>query len=670
MGIANIINNSTTTSGGEIVRELVNSSDGAGLHLADGGKIELTNSAATEFGTADFSIEFVLNQTGDNTSDNYIYTSHTPGNNRLYIWNDISANKVNLEFVDGSGSATTKVLDYDMSADYGTPTHYVITCDRSGNATLYKNGNSVAAVDISSTSSIDIGAGNTNVGALAAGAGYGVLGTFYRFRTWNYLADAKALFERADVPVADQYGSQTELITNGNFAADSNWSKESGWTISGGKAVCATSSTNAIYQTGVAVGGNKYRVTYTISDYSSGGIYLDSKGGAAVGVAGTDGTLRSANGTYTEEITIARGGNLIVFRGQASTTSDLKLDDVSVVRIGALVDLDLAFANPTQSLMVQDRSGAADGTCSASGVTQVQKLVQGNLTSLRVGSGQTAAPADNQVLVDGGTVGAPAYAFAHTTNTGMWSRGGGKLDFATGGVTRIAIDADGAVDIAGPPSHATALTVGNSTGGTELQVIPKENESITLNSAEGATAHALILATGGTPRLTVASTGLATFSNGITVNGAVGSFANGIYFSSQTGTAATGASTSTSVLNHYEEGTFLPNVGGNATYTSRVGRYTRVGRLVTCTFDMTINAIGTGSTNIVSGLPFATGDSIGAGGNVNYYSGLALSPVLFAPTVSGSGVQIRSATSAASSPSNHAIFQDGARVACIVTYTV
>jgi hypothetical protein len=670
MGIANIINNSTTTSGGEIVRELVNSSDGAGLHLADGGKIELTNSAATEFGTADFSIEFVLNQTGDNTSDNYIYTSHTPGNNRLYIWNDISANKVNLEFVDGSGSATTKVLDYDMSADYGTPTHYVITCDRSGNATLYKNGNSVAAVDISSTSSIDIGAGNTNVGALAAGAGYGVLGTFYRFRTWNYLADAKALFERADVPVADQYGSQTELITNGNFAADSNWSKESGWTISGGKAVCATSSTNAIYQTGVAVGGNKYRVTYTISDYSSGGIYLDSKGGAAVGVAGTDGTLRSANGTYTEEITIARGGNLIVFRGQASTTSDLKLDDVSVVRIGALVDLDLAFANPTQSLMVQDRSGAADGTCSASGVTQVQKLVQGNLTSLRVGSGQTAAPADNQVLVDGGTVGAPAYGFAHTTNTGMWSRGGGKLDFATGGVTRIAIDADGAVDIAGPPSHATALTVGNSTGGTELQVIPKENESITLNSAEGATAHALILATGGTPRLTVASTGLATFSNGITVNGAVGSFANGIYFSSQTGTAATGASTSTSVLNHYEEGTFLPNVGGNATYTSRVGRYTRVGRLVTCTFDMTINAIGTGSTNIVSGLPFATGDSIGAGGNVNYYSGLALSPVLFAPTVSGSGVQIRSATSAASSPSNHAIFQDGARVACIVTYTV
>jgi hypothetical protein len=670
MGIANIINNSTTTSGGEIVRELVNSSDGAGLHLADGGKIELTNSAATEFGTADFSIEFVLNQTGDNTSDNYIYTSHTPGNNRLYIWNDISANKVNLEFVDGSGSATTKVLDYDMSADYGTPTHYVITCDRSGNATLYKNGNSVAAVDISSTSSIDIGAGNTNVGALAAGAGYGVLGTFYRFRTWNYLADAKALFERADVPVADQYGSQTELITNGNFAADSNWSKESGWTISGGKAVCATSSTNAIYQTGVAVGGNKYRVTYTISDYSSGGIYLDSKGGAAVGVAGTDGTLRSANGTYTEEITIARGGNLIVFRGQASTTSDLKLDDVSVVRIGALVDLDLAFANPTQSLMVQDRSGAADGTCSASGVTQVNSVVQGNLTSLRVGSGQTATPADNQVLVDGGTVGAPAYAFAHTTNTGMWSRGGGKLDFATGGVTRIAIDADGAVDIAGPPSHATALTVGNSTGGTELQVIPKENESITLNSAEGATAHALILATGGTPRLTVASTGLATFSNGITVNGAVGSFANGIYFSSQTGTAATGASTSTSVLNHYEEGTFLPNVGGNATYTSRVGRYTRVGRLVTCTFDMTINAIGTGSTNIVSGLPFATGDSIGAGGNVNYYSGLALSPVLFAPTVSGSGVQIRSATSAASSPSNHAIFQDGARVACIVTYTV
>ena len=116
----------------------------------------------------------------------------------------------------------------------------------------------------------------------------------------------------------------------------------------------------------------------------------------------------------------------------------LNISAFSIVQIGAAVDMDLAAANPSQSRTIQDRStNNVDGTASASGVTQVQPVVQGNLTSLRVGSGQTATPADNQVLVDGGTVGAAAYAFAHTTNTGMWSRGGGKLDFATGGVTRM-----------------------------------------------------------------------------------------------------------------------------------------------------------------------------------------------------------------------------------------
>ena len=125
-------------------------------------------------------------------------------------------------------------------------------------------------------------------------------------------------------------------------------------------------------------------------------------------------------------------------------------------------------------------------------------------------------------------------------------------------------------------------------------------------------------------------------------------------------------------LDYYEEGTWTPSVGGDATYSAQTGRYTRIGRLVTATFDLTINVIGTGSTYIVSGLPFnsASGESIGAGGNINYYASLAVSPVLFAPTVAGSTVHIRSATSAAASPSNHGLLGNSARIAGIVTYTV
>lgn len=123
-------------------------------------------------------------------------------------------------------------------------------------------------------------------------------------------------------------------------------------------------------------------------------------------------------------------------------------------------------------------------------------------------------------------------------------------------------------------------------------------------------------------------------------------------------------------LDYYGEGTWTPSVGGDATYSVQNGRYTRVGRLVTATWDMTISVIGTGSTYIVSGLPFNSADSIGAGGSIIYYSSLATSPVLFAPTVGGGTVHIRSATSAATSPSNHSILGNGSRIAGIVTYTV
>jgi hypothetical protein len=157
----------------------------------------------------------------------------------------------------------------------------------------------------------------------------------------------------------------------------------------------------------------------------------------------------------------------------------------------------------------------------------------------------------------------------------------------------------------------------------------------------------------GTAHLTISSAGLATFSAGIA-------------FSSQTDAAGMTATT----LNHYEEGTWTPSVGGDATYSAQSGRYTRVGRLVTCTFDMTVNVLGTGSGNIVSGLPFPTTDSIGNGGGVSYYTSLAASPTVFAPTVSGSTVVIRSTLSAGTGVGNYAILGNSARIACVVAYTV
>lgn len=75
-------------------------------------------------------------------------------------------------------------------------------------------------------------------------------------------------------------------------------------------------------------------------------------------------------------------------------------------------------------------------------------------------------------------------------------------------------------------------------------------------------------------------------------------------------------------LDDYEEGSWTPSVGGTATYTARSGAYIKIGRVVHVWFDLTINAIGTGSTNTISGLPFAA--DFDCSGVVDFWSLLAV----------------------------------------------
>ncbi|MEL0013803.1 MAG: tail fiber domain-containing protein [Rhodospirillales bacterium] len=383
-----------TDTPGEIVTELVNASDGAGLHFESGGYIELANSAAAEFGTSDFSVEFVLNQKEANVSSNNIFRYPSSGDNRMFIQHQSGTTKIT--FRDTSDAVYD--LGYDMSADYGTPTHYVLTADRDGNALLYKNGNQVGSVDISASSSVNIGSGNTGVGAIgSSSANYTMLGTFYRFRTWNKAltsTEVQTAYERADVDFADQYGSQSELVTNGTFAADSNWTKGTGWSIAGGAAVATSAGSGVqLYQTvsGLSV-GKKYRLSFEVSAFTSGSVKA-----YAISTTYSTSTL-SATGSATVEFTATATSHLVSVITQSASTS-LSVDNVSVVQIGCVSDYDLAFANPTQSLTVQDRAGAADGTCSASGVTQVQPVVQLNSTSARIGT-STLQPADGELMVD------------------------------------------------------------------------------------------------------------------------------------------------------------------------------------------------------------------------------------------------------------------------------
>ena len=117
----------------------------------------------------------------------------------------------------------------------------------------------------------------------------------------------------------------SELITCGDFAcADPNaaWTRGTGTTISSGVAniTAASSGSSALSQTGgIFVSGKRFKVTFTISNYSSGSIAVSN-------ISPT--TYRSANGTYTLDA-IGAGGDFLFF----SSGFVGSVDNISVIEV-------------------------------------------------------------------------------------------------------------------------------------------------------------------------------------------------------------------------------------------------------------------------------------------------------------------------------------------------
>ena len=142
--------------------------------------------------------------------------------------------------------------------------------------------------------------------------------------------------------------------------------------------------------------------------------------------------------------------------------------------------------------------------------------------------------------------------------------------------------------------------------------------------------------------------------------------------------ATQSASSDANTLDDYEEGTWTPNVGGSATYSVQSGTYTKVGRLVTIFWDMTVSSIGTGSGAIIFGAPFTASNSpagmarLGAPA-ISWFTGGNLSVVSIYGGIDSGTSQIVLAvlTAAASGVTNTPNFiTSGTRIAGTLTYFV
>jgi hypothetical protein len=90
------------------------------------------------------------------------------------------------------------------------------------------------------------------------------------------------------------------------------------------------------------------------------------------------------------------------------------------------------------------------------------------------------------------------------------------------------------------------------------------------------------------------------------------------------------------LLADYEEGTFdFTLQGGSGTFTSQTNRYTKIGRVVTVNFDVTINTISGSDADKLVGLPFSSLVGTAYAGSIGFFTNAANSiafPTIYAST--------------------------------------
>ena len=665
-----------TTSGGEIVRELVNASDGAGLHF-DGASGSISGTSNLALGSK-YSAEFVVNYTG--SADNRLFDIN--GDTRFIV-----------EF--NRTGFTGKIAGYDSDfyeicdiPDDGV-FHIVVTVDGTA-VSAYVNGNLAGTAAKNNSTSIDT-VTQWTIGANVGGSGSEFEGTIYRARFWNKVVDAKALYERADVDFADQYGSQTELVINGDFASATGWSKGDVTVAGDGTAVWAASGNYQYLRRSdwSITKGKKYRITVVTSAHTTNGTLnvMGYTGSPSIATTNLDGDAFTISGTGThifefEALADSSGG--VLFGSYPTGAAYVgTMTDISCVQIGAVSDYDLAFANENQSRMVADRStNNVDGEMSSSGVKQTQVIKQLNSTAMRVGgtSATAATPADGQVIGDKITTtnaiqlervseytaklscvdsgGNQTLQILGNRSAGSASSGtdiliGGQQSRTTGYVlkveqgsdTYLTIDSTGkigqncdpeafmhiqAADASVAPAGtadvaAFEFTAGAGIDGISLLYPDAKTGQIVFGTPSDNDAGRIVY--GGPSVTTAADQDAMRFHTAGTEamridSTGLATFSAGIAF---TQTNSTAASNITTTLDHYERGVWTPVIadaatGGNTGSGSTVtGYYERIGNAVTVTGLATnVDTSGMIGTNVlyVRGLPFPAGYSSGTFSNL------------------------------------------------------
>ena len=142
-------------------------------------------------------------------------------------------------------------------------------------------------------------------------------------------ADAKNLREEL-ASLRNQGGYEEQqfyfdgLVTNGTFDTDTDWTKGTGWTISGGVATYTSGTASNLDQDVGAVGGKVYEVKFTLSGMQAG-TYLGVRLGGATNQYVYSGVSNGEKSVLmTAEFTDAK------LKFAAGASGNVSIDNVSV----------------------------------------------------------------------------------------------------------------------------------------------------------------------------------------------------------------------------------------------------------------------------------------------------------------------------------------------------
>ena len=499
--------NKANPTQGEITSSLTGSTgDGAGLNLdGSAGAISL-GSSMPDLGSK-YSLEFVVK--GDaRTGEVYLLDAYNSSStNRVILaWSGNSNGNIQLH-VNGTWSSA-----FMATPDNGDVVHLLLSVDGTS-ATLYQNGNAVSTQTVVANTMAS--ATSTHIGSSQNGTGNFFNGTIYRARFYNRTLsadDVRTVFERADVDYSSQYGSETDLVNANSSGSGTAWTGASGVTPPNGWSAAGSSRTYTIDSGtgnpapslkieagspnigikwgGTAVLGKRYQATFS---YKCG----DAATTLAYRLNDADSFVNLDNSTSWATKTVEWTGDGVTGGFMLRVNESGKFghfDTVSIKAIGCVSDYQTQWANPTQSLTVQDASGNADGTCSASGVTQVQPVVQLNSTSARIGT-SAATPADGEVVADTVSVTGTGHDAAKITITNTASANARLLlNSGHGNWSVCNSDTVGdALEFRDESANATRLTI-NSTGDVtvneSLAIGTTPTSGISLNVREDSTTTA------------------------------------------------------------------------------------------------------------------------------------------------------------------------------------